>query len=52
MKSERPMPELVADLTTLQQELRELHQRVKTASHQGGKEASDGRDGSIVIRGK
>ncbi len=43
---------IAADLTNLQQELRELHQRVKTAAGQGRKEAGDGRDGSMMIRGK
>jgi len=53
MSGERPAPTLVADLTNLQQELRELHQqRVRTAAEQGRKEAGDGRDGSMVIRGK
>ena len=52
MGSERPVPELVADLTTLQQELRELHQRVKAASQQGRKETSDSHEGGMVIRGK
>jgi hypothetical protein len=52
MSGERPAPTLVADLTNLQQELRELHQRVRTAVEQGRKEAGDGRDGSMVIRGK
>ena len=52
MNGERPAPTLVADLTNLQQELRELHQRVRTAAEQGRKEAGDGRDGSMVIRGK
>jgi hypothetical protein len=49
---ERPAPTLAADLTNLQQELRELHQRVRTAAEQGRKEAGDGRDGSMVVRGK
>jgi len=52
MNSERSKPVLAADLTNLQQELRELHQRVKTAAGQDRKEAGDGRDGSMVIRGK
>lgn len=52
MNSERPLPELVADLTNLQQELRELHQRVTTASQQGRRETNDGRDTGMVIRGK
>ena len=45
MSGERTAPTLVADLTNLQQELRELHQRVRTAAEQGRKEAGDGRDG-------
>ena len=51
MSGERPAPTLVADLTNLQQELRELHQRVRTAAEQGPKEAGDRRDAGIVIRG-
>ena len=46
------MPELVVDLTTLQQELRELHERVTAASQQGRKETGDSPDGGMVIRGK
>jgi len=52
MTGQRPAPTLVADLTNLQQELRELHQRVRTAAEQGRKEAGDGQDVSMVIRGK
>ena len=52
MPGERPAPTLVADLTNLQQELRDLHHRVRTAAEQGRKEAGDGRDAGMVIRGK
>ena len=32
MSGQRPAPTLVADLTNLRQELRELHQRVRMAA--------------------
>ena len=52
LSGERPAPTLVADLTNLQQELRERHQRIRTAAELGRKEAGDGRDAGMVIRGK
>jgi hypothetical protein len=52
MSGQRPAPTLEADLANPQQELRELHQRVRTAAEQGRKEVGDGRDAGSVIRGK
>ncbi len=52
MAGERSLPTIAADLTNLRQELRELHQRAKMAAQQGPKDAAEGRDVGIVIRGK